>query len=135
MNQEALSLLEEHGFPGNVRELKNLMEYALIKSQGAMIRREHLRFIELPGGVGEVAPIPALSADPPVAADRPLSPEERIHAYVRERGSISNTDCRELLSVDLQRASYLLKKLHAEGVLVKQGERRWTRYSLPSASS
>lgn len=53
---------------------------------------------------------------------------------MRQHVSISNTECRTLLSVDLQRASYLLKKLHADGVLEKQGERRWTRYSLPSAA-
>ena len=129
MSREALSLLEAHGFPGNVRELKNLIEYALIKSQGSLIRSGHLRFIELrSGGIGEP---PGPTA---IDEDEAFRPEERIKFYVQNHGSISNTECRELLSVDLQRASYLLKKLHAEGVLEKHGERRWTRYSLPSAA-
>jgi hypothetical protein len=34
--------------------------------------------------------------------------EERILAHVREHGSISNAECRDLLGVKLQRASYLL---------------------------
>ena len=54
----------------------------------------------------------------------------KILAYVREHGSITNTECRKLLQVDLQRASYLLKKLVAEGSLRREGERRWARYRL-----
>ena len=132
MSREALSVLEAHRFPGNVRELKNLIEYALIRSRGALIRPEHLRFIEFRGG-GEAegdARIVEPSSRPAMDEDRSLSPEERILAHVREHDSISNTECRSLLSIDLQRASYLLKKLHAEGVLEKHGERRWSRYSL-----
>ncbi len=135
ISREALSLLDGHAFPGNVRELKNLIEYALIKSKGALIRPEHLRFIEFRNGL-EGPEITRGGEDSGRAAteDRSRAPEERILVYVREHGSISNADCRNLLSVDLQRASYLLKKLHAEGALEKHGERRWSRYRLPSAA-
>ena len=135
MSREALSVLEAHSFPGNVRELKNLIEYALIKSRGTLIRPEHLRFIELRSDADEVE-VDASTVAPasrPTADGEPSDrPEDLILAHVREQGSISNTECRILLSVDLQRASYLLKKLHAEGVLEKHGERRWSRYRLPS---
>ncbi|MFH1567976.1 MAG: sigma 54-interacting transcriptional regulator, partial [Gemmatimonadota bacterium] len=134
MSREALSALEAHRFPGNVRELKNLIEYALIKSRGHLIRPEHLRFIELrAGGSGadEEAQTGGRWASAAPLRDGLGSPEERILAHVRQHGSISNTECRELLSVDLQRASYLLKKLSADGVLERQGERRWSRYRLP----
>jgi DNA-binding MarR family transcriptional regulator len=57
--------------------------------------------------------------------------EEKILAYVRERGSINNAECRGLLGVDLHRASYLLKRLAAEGELKREGERRWAHYRLP----
>jgi predicted HTH transcriptional regulator len=56
--------------------------------------------------------------------------EAKILAFVREHGAINNTECRKLLQVDLQRASYLLKKLVAEGSLKREGERRWARYRL-----
>ena len=133
MNREALVMLEDHGFPGNVRELKNLIEFALIKSRGAVIRPEHLRFVELRIGdraANAPADIGSAAATPSVEVAFSQDPEERILAFVRNQSSISNTECRNLLSVDLQRASYLLKKLHADGVLAKHGERRWTRYSL-----
>ena len=60
-----------------------------------------------------------------------LTDEEQTIAYVREHGSITNAECRQLLGIDLQRVSYLLKKLAAEGVLRREGTRRWTRYRLP----
>ena len=136
MTLEALSVLESHEFRGNVRELKNLMEYALIKSRGALIRPEHLRFIERPSDETDdgATQLAAPSGSPAVDEGPASDPAEQILAHVRQHGSISNTECRELLSVDLQRASYLLKKLHVDGVLGKEGERRWTRYTLPSAT-
>ena len=130
LSREALGVLEEHDFPGNVRELKNLIEYALIRSRGTLIRPEHLRFIEFRGGGGEEQ---AGSWGRQVG--RAASAEEQIRAYVEVHGAISNTECRDLLSIDLQRASYLLKKLHAQGLLERQGARRWSRYHLSSSRS
>ena len=54
--------------------------------------------------------------------------EEKILAYAREHGSISNAKCCELLSIERRRASYLLQKLCRYGLLVRQGDRRWARY-------
>ena len=59
------------------------------------------------------------------------SHEVTILAHVKKHGSINNTECRELLEIDLQKASYLLKKLTKKGLLKREGERRWTRYQLP----
>src|SRR5438874_7332553 len=36
----------------------------------------------------------------------PQADGDKILAYVRKHGTINNTECRELLSVDLRRASY-----------------------------
>ncbi|MHC1769126.1 MAG: sigma-54-dependent transcriptional regulator [Verrucomicrobiia bacterium] len=41
---EALAALRSYSYPGNVRELKNLVERALMASGGATIQSEHLRF-------------------------------------------------------------------------------------------
>jgi len=40
--QPALSLLMRHEFPGNIRELENIIEHAFILSPGGVIKREHL---------------------------------------------------------------------------------------------
>lgn len=54
-------------------------------------------------------------------------------AFVRQRGSIDNEKCRELLAVDRRRATYLLANLVASGELVATGTGRWTRYRLPAS--
>jgi len=46
LTPEALSALKSYHFPGNVRELKNIIENALIKNNGSEIKPEYLSFIE-----------------------------------------------------------------------------------------
>ncbi len=38
----ALRALERHDFPGNVRELRNIVEHALVQASGSRIERQHL---------------------------------------------------------------------------------------------
>jgi len=61
----------------------------------------------------------------------PQKDEDKILNYVQKHGSINNTECRDLLVVDSNRASYLLKKMAKTGILKQDGSRRWTKYSLP----
>jgi len=75
---EALALLEAYPFPGNVRELKNVIERALILSGGGTIGREHLQLL---------ASGPKASADPVrlVAAftDLPLNLDDAEQALIQ----------------------------------------------------
>ncbi len=59
------------------------------------------------------------------------SDEEKILAWVREKGSINNVECRKLLGVSVFRASRVLKALHQKGLLNRVGEKRWARYESP----
>lgn len=43
LNHEAQELLQQYDYPGNVRELRNLMEQAIIRSEGRTIESAHLR--------------------------------------------------------------------------------------------
>ncbi|MEZ0276997.1 MAG: sigma-54-dependent transcriptional regulator [Roseimicrobium sp.] len=52
ITSEALRTLQTHPFPGNVRELKNVMERALIISAGRPVQREHLQLFQSAGGGG-----------------------------------------------------------------------------------
>ena len=63
LSAPALEVLEGYDFPGNVRELKNIIERALIHSRGADIQPEHLQF------ASAIPSTPALSAAPTAGGD------------------------------------------------------------------
>jgi transcriptional regulator with PAS, ATPase and Fis domain len=42
ISENAMEVLLNHGYPGNVRELENILEHALIVCRDGMIRRNHL---------------------------------------------------------------------------------------------
>ena len=68
-------------------------------------------------------------------ANRVLSDEEERLAvlHLAERGPVRNEDLRRRLGIDRSRALRLLGALVEEGSLVREGERRGTRYRLPSS--
>ncbi len=75
-SEEAMALLQRHSFPGNIRELKNLVERALIECDGETIKPEHLRFVQ--GGSAQPRPAPAATeahdaTSTPAAAEIPLN--------------------------------------------------------------
>lgn len=138
MNAEALAALSAYDYPGNIRELKNLIERALIESGGGTISAEHLQFVyqraeprpeELNRG-----DLRRVSLGP--AASRSLFPdgsdEGKVLAHVRRHGSINNSECRNLLQVGIQRACYLLRKIQRAGLLVRDHSRKSAQYHLPS---
>ena len=142
LTDETLGVLRAHDFPGNVRELKNIIERALIESGGAPIQAQHLHFIAaarfaVPAaaapdqeGAGLVAPI-AVGDTNLTSTLKARETETRILEYVRAQGSINNEECRALLEAEYHHVSYFLRKMARRGTLVRTGERRWARYRLP----
>jgi transcriptional regulator with GAF, ATPase, and Fis domain len=136
ISQQALDALSRYHYPGNVRELRNLIEFALIASRGRPIGLGHLHFMEnspqtaLPfPGTTAIASVPVsqtVSTTTTTTTDQ--SAATSLLAHARQYGRIDNTGAQQLLGIDHGRASYLLKKLHREGQLIKQGERRWSFY-------
>ncbi len=66
----ALAMLEAYDFPGNVRELKNIIERSLIESGGGEIQASHIR---LAGPRAAAAPSPRPAADFAAAEELPLN--------------------------------------------------------------
>jgi DNA-binding NtrC family response regulator len=63
LNDIVLAQLRAYNFPGNVRELKNVIERALLESGGGQIQSHHLHFLPEPGEATSplaVAPLPEL---------------------------------------------------------------------------
>jgi transcriptional regulator with GAF, ATPase, and Fis domain len=67
LNREARDLLLAHSWPGNIRELQNAIERALILAQGELIAAEHLGLARRPRDEAVPATAPAVTA-PAVAA-------------------------------------------------------------------
>jgi DNA-binding NtrC family response regulator len=127
LTPQALELLDRYDYPGNVRELKNLIERALIESGGGAITPEHLHFTRPAGGGNKpVSPGVAMPGSRPRFAES--SDEARILAHLEQHESINNSECRDLLGVGLHRACYLLRKLHRAGVLQRHHSRRSAQY-------
>jgi DNA-binding NtrC family response regulator len=139
LSSEALALLERYDYPGNIRELKNLIERALIESGGGDVGPEHVRFVHdfravFPPSAADPRPTPSPGVSGVgLTPGRSISAEERILAYAAEQGSINNPECRDLLGIGMQRACYLLRKLLLAGRLQRDHGRRWAQYRLPSA--
>lgn len=78
--RDALAALAAHTFPGNVRELRNLIENALITSGGREIEAAHLRLAPAPAAT--MLSVPRIVANPgsapPMAPVAPPAPAEEL---------------------------------------------------------
>jgi DNA-binding NtrC family response regulator len=96
----AIESLHGHTWPGNIRELENVIHFALLMSGGEEILPEHLK---VSGGWGAtsqgVNEWTAANGSAPIAAQAPASPLEAIAAQLRR----SFEDPGESLFDDLER--------------------------------
>jgi len=94
LSPEVLQRLMRHGFPGNVRELENIIEYAFILCPGGLVLPEHLPE-SLAAGLAADA---ALAASPPAPLAGTLAEIKRravAEALSRNDGRVMAA-CREL---------------------------------------
>jgi len=92
MTAEARDALQRYAWPGNARELRNVIERALILSDGALIHPSHLAFTPTAPRPPAAAPLPAPPArdgdgNPPAAPEGPL-PESGVDLDAIERSFI-----------------------------------------------
>ncbi|MFQ5858906.1 MAG: hypothetical protein ACE5LU_25180 [Anaerolineae bacterium] len=100
------------------RELRGLVEAGLVEMHGTRRWAYYTLSEEVPAQVQPTLPLA-------------MTDEEKILAYVREHGSITNKDYRELLGWierDRYRAKRLLLGLVKEGKLRLTGKGRCARY-------
>lgn len=138
LSPTTLAKLERYDFPGNVRELKNVIERALIECGGGTILAEHLRVLPDPSAETTSESVPGQLPDSvPVRSlrFRVGSDEDRVLRYVQTHGRITNPECRHLLAVGIHRACYILRKLTETGDLQRSNVGKATEYRLSGFSA
>lgn len=111
ISPSTLMILKSYHYPGNIRELKNIIENGLIRSRGGVMEPQHINTI--------TKEIPTTNI------------ESTILDYTKLHGSINNSQCRSLLNISFEQASHLLGKMQQQGLLKKIGQKRWSKYQLP----
>jgi DNA-binding NtrC family response regulator len=84
LTPSAAAALANYSFPGNVRELRNILEHALISSDNTAIQLQHLRFIE-------TLFVPVIESGEEKFISISFSEaEQKILAYIHQHGNITN---------------------------------------------
>jgi transcriptional regulator with GAF, ATPase, and Fis domain len=89
LSGEARDLLLAHAWPGNIRELQNAIERALILAEGALISAEHLEIVPRPPRDVTAAAIVAPPPEVPAAMPTIVEQQKRliVEALRRTRGN------------------------------------------------
>ncbi len=127
LTAEAVALLGAHGFPGNVRELENILERAITLSTGGEIGVADIQLRPTPGATpaqGRAAaareiPAPPAAAGRPAAGGAPLGDHlEEIErdAIVKalEQTRYNKTAAAKVLGMSFRALRYRIKKLGIE---------------------
>ncbi|MGH8261755.1 MAG: sigma 54-interacting transcriptional regulator, partial [Steroidobacteraceae bacterium] len=119
LSADAAHLLLTYPWPGNVREIDNLLQRALILVNGPMIGPEHIQF-ELAGDpLGEPA-TPRREAPPGSLADSLVEVERDLIRDALRAGSGSRREAAERLGISARTLRYKLARLRAAGLDVSE---------------
>lgn len=101
ISKEALELLTRYAYPGNVRELQNIVERAVVMARGAVVT-----CADLPAEVQKAAPAPAADTLPAQVEEL----EKKAIAQALERAGGVQSRAAELLGLTERNLRYKLKK-------------------------
>jgi two-component system, NtrC family, response regulator PilR len=117
ISDEAVKVLEAYPFPGNVRELENVLERALTLSTVGVITPEHIRLRVTSRASGAETSTPAAAAA--IAGDTALgsqleSIEREAIVKALEKTRYNKTAAAKLLGMSFRALRYRIKKLGIE---------------------
>jgi DNA-binding NtrC family response regulator len=113
VDQAAMRILEAHTWPGNIRELRNVIERATILTEGEFIEPRHLPADLI---VAEETSLPTLSLSPGITVEEA---ERRLILMTLEHTRNNKTRAAEILGISLKTLHNKLNKLRIE----EQGRR------------
>ena len=101
ISKEALDLLTRYAYPGNVRELQNIVERAVVMARGPVVTRA-----DLPAEVQQAAPAPVADTLPAQVEEL----EKKAIAQALERANGVQSRAAEILGLTERNLRYKLKK-------------------------
>ncbi|MEJ0038789.1 MAG: sigma-54 dependent transcriptional regulator [Gammaproteobacteria bacterium] len=116
LNPEALQILESYGFPGNVRELENVLERAVTLCTGGVITADHIKVrttARTPIEVQVAAAVPAASGGGALG-DQLEDIERDAIVKALEKTRYNKTAAAKLLGMSFRALRYRIKKLGIE---------------------
>ena len=102
VSKEALDLLTRYAYPGNVRELQNIVERAVVMARGEVVTRA-----DLPAEVQQAAPEPVVADTLPAQVEEL---EKTAIAQALEQAGGVQSRAAELLGLTERNLRYKLKK-------------------------
>jgi len=92
VSPEVMKILMQHEFPGNIRELENIIEYGFVICHSSVIQKEHLPAELLAAGEG--VPLPPVAGTDPIA--RSIDERSRLIEVLRQTGGNMTKAAKEL---------------------------------------
>jgi len=115
ISAEAVQLLESYPFPGNVRELENVLERALTLSTGGVVTPEHIRLRTAARASSEPhVTAPAAPVDGGALGSQLESIERDAIVKALEKTRYNKTAAAKLLGMSFRALRYRIKKLGIE---------------------
>lgn len=118
ISEEALKILMSYSWPGNIRELRNVMERSFYHCDGPRVEKAHIKIEE----AGSLLPLPEKNKAPEIVKLREVLEKTEKHVILmaldRNNGNISKT-AREL-DIPQQTLDSKIKKLGLREVIQKR---------------